>query len=164
MSSERKRISLRKRLGFVFLSLTLYSVLFIFVSTYNVRCWNGVQERSRRGWRSEVSYKGGRQHGKTMVWDNGQLHHESNYKSGKRHGICRDWNGEGKLTGESVWSMGQRVNEIHYLRQGDEIRVFEAEFLNGNVWDGQIIRYDNGIVVLTYEGGVKVDEESLWSR
>lgn len=62
---------------------------------------------------SEIEYQNGYQDGlDRQYYENGKIEHEYNTKNNRLDGICRDWDKDGNLISEQIWSKGKLIKRI----------------------------------------------------
>gem|GEM_PF-6337562 len=60
--------------------------------------------------RYETNYVDGKEHGLYTEWrENGQKETEGNAKEGKPHGLWTEWDEEGKVTSQTMFENGEKV-------------------------------------------------------
>jgi len=71
----------------------------------------------------EANYENDEQHGLTTWWyDNGQIRAKAKYKNGKIDGIKRKWHSNGKKASIEKWKLGMLLNEKNWDEKGRIIK------------------------------------------
>lgn len=62
---------------------------------------------------AEIEYQNGYQDGvEREYYENGKMKYENYTKNNRLDGVCRDWDKDGNLISEQIWSKGKLIKKV----------------------------------------------------